>query len=67
MSVPIASQPNIKHGLQDHTNIALNLFNTIIGTTNTHVELKHSWAVIERYISAEEQLEVKRRQPINQQ
>jgi hypothetical protein len=54
MIVPVARQPNIEPGLQDHTNIALNLFNTILDTANTRVELNHSWAEIERDISAQE-------------
>jgi hypothetical protein len=54
MTVPIARQPNIEHSLQDQTSISLNLFNTILDTTNTHVELNHSWAAIEQDISAQE-------------
>jgi hypothetical protein len=54
MTVPVARQPNIEPGLQDQTNIALNLFNTILDTANTRVELNHSWAAIERDISAQE-------------
>ena len=30
MIVLVARQPNIEYGLQDQTNIALNLFNTIL-------------------------------------
>jgi hypothetical protein len=67
MIVPVARQPNIEPGLQYHTNIALNLFNTILDTANTHAEINHSWATIERYISAQEQLESRCRQPKNQQ
>jgi hypothetical protein len=44
-------QPNIEPGLQDQTSIALNLFNTILQTTTTRVELERSWAVIERDIN----------------
>ena len=47
MTVPIARHPNIQPGLTDQTNIALNLFNTILETTTTQVELERSWAVIE--------------------
>ena len=47
MTELVARQPNIEPGLQDHTNIDLNLFNTILDTTNTHVELNHSWQEIE--------------------
>jgi hypothetical protein len=47
MTVPVARQPNIEPGLQDQTNIALNLFNTILDTANTRAELNHSWAAIE--------------------
>jgi hypothetical protein len=53
MNVHVARQPNIEPGLQDQTNIALNLFNTILDTANTLVELNHSWATIERDISAQ--------------
>jgi hypothetical protein len=67
MIVPVARWPNIKPGLQDQTNIALNLFNTILDTTNTCAELNHSWEEIERDISAQERLEARRRQPRNQQ
>jgi hypothetical protein len=66
MTVPVARQPNLEPGLRDQTNIALNLFNTILDTTNTHAELNHSWAAIEQDISAQEQLEARRRQPRNQ-
>jgi hypothetical protein len=47
MTVSVASPPNIEPGLQNQTNIALNLFNTILDTANTYVELNHSWATIE--------------------
>jgi hypothetical protein len=67
MTIPVARQPNIEPGLQDQTNIALNLYNTILDTANTHAELNHSWAAIERDISAQEQLEARCRQPRNQQ
>jgi hypothetical protein len=67
MTVPIARQPNIEPSLQDQTNIALNLFNTILDTANTRAELNHSWATIERDISAQEHWEARRRQPRNQQ
>ena len=67
MIVPIARQPNIEPDLQDHTSIALNFFNTILDTTNTQVELNHSWVAIERDISAQEHWEARRRQPRNQQ
>jgi hypothetical protein len=51
MTVPIVRQPNIEPGLLDQTHITLNLFNTILKTTNTQVELEHSWAAIERDIN----------------
>jgi hypothetical protein len=54
MTVPVTRHPNIEPGLQDHTNIALNLFNTILDTANTRDELNHSWAKIERDISSQE-------------
>jgi hypothetical protein len=65
MTIPITRHPNIELGLQDHTSIALNLFNTILDNANTHVELNHSWAAIERDISAQERLEDRHRHPIN--
>jgi hypothetical protein len=61
MTVPNNSQPNIEPGLQDQTSIALNLFNTILQTKTTRVELEHSWAVIERDINIQEQWEARQR------
>jgi enamine deaminase RidA (YjgF/YER057c/UK114 family) len=61
MTIPVARQPNIEPDIQDQTNIALNPFDTILDTANTRAELNHSWAVIERDISAQEQLEPRRR------
>jgi hypothetical protein len=66
MTVPNNRQPNIEPGLQDQTSIALNLFNTILQTTTTRVELERSWAVIERDISIQEQWEARQRQLRNQ-
>jgi hypothetical protein len=66
MTVPVARQPNIEPGLQDQTNIALNLFNTILDTANTRVELNRSWETIEQDISAQERWEARQRQPRNQ-
>jgi hypothetical protein len=66
MIVPIARQSNIELGLQDQTSISLNLFNTILDIANTRVELNHSWAAIERDISAQERLETRIRHPTNQ-
>jgi hypothetical protein len=65
MTVPVTRQPNIKPGLSDQTHIALNIFYTILKTTTTRVELEHSWAMIERDINIQEQLEA-RQQPRNQ-
>ena len=67
MNVHVGRKPNIEPGLQDQTNIALNLFNTILDTTNTRDELNNSWEAIERDISAQEHWEARRRQPRNQQ
>ena len=66
MTIPIARQPNIKLGLQDQTNIALNLFNTILDIANTRAELNRSWAAIEQDTSSQEHWEARRRQPRNQ-
>ena len=61
MTVPNNRQPNIEPGLQDQTSIALNLFNTILQTTTTRVELERSWAVIKRDISIQGQWEARQR------
>jgi hypothetical protein len=66
MTVPVARQPNIESSLQYHTNIALNLFNTILDTANTRAELNHSWEAIERDISTQEHWDARHRQPRNQ-
>jgi hypothetical protein len=56
-----ARQPNIELSLQDHTNIALNLFNTILDIASTRDELNNSWVAIEKDISAQERLEDRHR------
>jgi len=61
MTVPVPTQPNIEPGLSNQTHIALNLFDTILKTTPTQVELERSWAVIERDINIQEQLEARQR------
>jgi hypothetical protein len=66
MTVPIVRQPNIEPDLSDQTHIALNIFDTILKTTTTWVELERSWAMIEWDINIQEQLEVRQRQPGNQ-
>jgi len=43
----------------------MNIFDTILKTTTTWVELERSWAMIERDINIQEQLEA-RQQPRNQ-
>jgi hypothetical protein len=50
---------NIEPSLQDQTSITLNLFNAILQTTTTRVELERSWAVIEREINIQEQWEAR--------
>ena len=67
MTVPVARQPNIEPSLSDQTNITLNLFNTILHTTNNWVDLEHSLASIERDISNQENWEFQQRQLRNQQ
>jgi hypothetical protein len=62
MTVPVTRKPNVEPGLLDQTNIALNLFNTILQTTNNQAELKRSWATIERDISIQENWEFQQRQ-----
>jgi hypothetical protein len=66
MTVPVARKPNIEPDLSDQTNITLNLFNTILQTTNNWVELERSWATIERDISIQENWEFRQRQLRNQ-
>ena len=46
MTVPVTRQPNIQPGILDQTHIALILFDTILKTTTTRVELECSWAEI---------------------
>ena len=65
MTVHVARHPNIEPGLQDHTSIVLNLFNTILDTANTQVEINHSWETIEQDISPQECWEARCRQPRN--
>jgi hypothetical protein len=67
MTVPVVRQPNIGNGLDDQTNITLTLFNTILETASTRVELERSWEAIERDINIRERWEARKRQPINQQ
>ena len=57
MIVPITRQPNIGNVLDDQTNITLTLFNTILKTASTCVELERSWEVIERDINIREHWE----------
>jgi hypothetical protein len=66
MTVLVARQLNIEPNLSDQTNIALNLFNTFLQTTNNRVELEHSWATIERDINIQENWEFRQRQLRNQ-
>jgi hypothetical protein len=66
MTLPIVRQPNIQPGLSDQTHIALNIFDTLLKTTTTRVELERSWAAIEWDINIQEQLEARQRQPGNQ-
>lgn len=66
MTGPVSRQPNIEPGLSDQTNIALNLFNTILQTANNQVELECSWAAIERDISMQKNWEFRQRQLRNQ-
>jgi hypothetical protein len=65
MTVPVPTQPNIEPGLSNQMHIALNLFDTILKTTTTRVELERSWATIEQDINIQEQLEARQRQHRN--
>jgi hypothetical protein len=62
MTVPIVRQLNIEPGLSDQTNIALNLFDTILKIAITRTKLEHSWAAIKRDINIQEYLEARQRQ-----
>jgi hypothetical protein len=66
MTIPVVRNPNIEPGLTDQTYIALNIFETILKTSNTWIELEFSWVAIERDINIQEQLESRQRQPRNQ-
>jgi hypothetical protein len=66
MSVPVTRQPNIEPSLSDQMIIVLKLFNTILQTTNTWVELERSWAASEMDINIQEQWEARHRQLRNQ-
>ena len=67
MTVLVARQPNNEPSLLDQTSIALNLFNTILQTTNNRFDLERSWAAIERDISIQENWEFRQRQLRNRQ
>jgi hypothetical protein len=53
MTIHVARKPNIGPGLQDQSNIDLNLFNTMLDTARTQIDLNRSWATIEKDISAQ--------------
>ena len=62
MTVTVVRQPNIEPGLSYQTNIALNIFDTILKISITRTKLKCSWAAIERDIKIHEYLEARQRQ-----
>jgi hypothetical protein len=47
MTAPVARKPHVEPNLLDQTSISLNLFDTILKTATTKVELERSWADIE--------------------
>jgi hypothetical protein len=51
---------------RDQTSISLNLFNTILQTSNNQDELERSWATIERDINVQENWGFRQRQLRNQ-
>ena len=51
MTVPVPTQPNIEPRFSNQTHISLNVFDTILKTTTTWVELERSWVVIEHDIN----------------
>ena len=66
MTIPVARKPHIEPGLLDQTNISINLFDTILRTATTRVELEHSWVAIEWDITTQEQVEVRNKRLRNQ-
>jgi hypothetical protein len=62
MTVPVVTQPNIQPEFSTQIHITLNLLDTILKTVNTRDELEQSWEAIERDITAQEQLEARRRE-----
>jgi hypothetical protein len=65
MTILVPTQPNIEPGLSNQAHIALNLFDIILKTASTWVELERSWAAIEQDITIQEQLEARQRQRRN--
>jgi hypothetical protein len=66
MNAPVARQPHVEPDLSNQTNITLNLFDTILRTETTRVELERSWTAIERDINIQEQMEARYRLLRNQ-
>jgi hypothetical protein len=54
MTVLVPTQSNIEPGLSNQMHITLNLFDTILKTATTRVELERSWATIEQDITIQE-------------
>jgi len=46
MTIPTQIQPNLGQGLEDQTIITLTLYNLILDTANSKVDLSHSWEVV---------------------
>ena len=65
MTVPATTQSNIQPGLSNQIHIALNLFDTILKTTNTREELEHSWETIEQDITTQEQARQRERRKLH--
>jgi hypothetical protein len=61
MTILVVHQPKIGDGLDDHTDIYLTLFNTILETTHTRTELHESWEVISQDTRIKEMWEAKKR------
>jgi hypothetical protein len=59
MTVPVARKPNIEPSLKDHNNISLALFNTILETANTWVEIERSSTTIEQDMRVQERWEAR--------
>lgn len=50
MAIPVPTQPNLTHGLNNQINISTSLFNVMLDTTRTREDIEISWFAISRDI-----------------